>query len=54
MKFVLSSVSTEVYGRERGSCVEENGHVSRSLGGLEEDFAGLYVLLSLPLASQAS
>ena len=29
----LSFVSTEAYGRERGTCVEENGHVLRSIEG---------------------
>ena len=33
MKFVLSSVSMEVCGREKGLCVEESRHVLRSLEG---------------------
>ena len=32
----LSFVSTEVCGRERGTCVEENGHVLRSIEGWKE------------------
>ena len=47
----LSVVSTGVCRRERGTYVEEKGPVSRSMEGWEEDFTGLYMLLSLPLFS---
>ena len=44
----------EVCGRERGTHVEENGPLSRSIEGWEEGFINLYLLLSLPLVSQLS
>jgi len=47
----LSFVSTGICGRERGAYVEENGPASRLIKEWEEDFVGLYILLSLPLAS---
>ena len=50
---IFSVVSMAVCGRERATCVEESGHVSRSLEGWE-DFAGLYILLSLSLTRLVS
>ena len=35
----------------KGTYLEEDGYVSHSLEGWEEDFSGLYILLSLPLVS---
>lgn len=48
----LSSAGMGVCGRERGAYVKEKGAVSRSMEGWKKDFAGLYILLLLPLVSQ--
>ena len=47
----LSFFSKEVRERGKRADVEEKGPVSRSMEGWEEGFAGLYLLLSLPLVS---
>jgi len=48
----LSFVDTEVCGRERGTYVENKRPVSRWIK-ISENFADLYMLLSLPLVIES-